>query len=336
MEAEAKTNKPVVLNEHDSAVVKMQRALEELTGSQYATDAQHAAIEQKMDELLNRWPHSRPLQYLAGTHAMIIGKHGKAIPLLYYCMMPQLEKPGQSFQAPNAWTNLAAAYKAEHNDEMAEHCYMQSLANAMKEKDPERQLAMANSFHGLASLYVNRGMPEKILHWAEKALVHNPEDRFALWNKGLAHLELGEFGPGFDLYDRAGFMEGQGKPRDRKLKEYGGKLQRWEGQRGVTVVCYGEQGVGDEIMFFSMLPDLMKDCNVIIECDPRIEGILKVSFPGVPIYPTSGIDDPYDWLKNHPECTHYIACGSLGKFYRRKREDFPGSGLSVRPNHTNS
>ena len=325
MEAKAKKDEPIVLSPHDAFVYETQRHLEKLSMDPRTTDKHYVAAFNKINEGLNQWPHSRGLQYLLGTLALFMGNSGLAISLLRYCMTPQTEKEGSIVRAPNAWNNLAGAYKAEHDDEMAEECYMRSVACALNENGENKATELANAYHGIASLYINRGMPERVMHWAEKALAHNPEDRFALWNKGLAHLELGEFGPGFDLYDRAGFMEGQGKPRDRKLKEYGGKLQKWEGQRGVTVVCYGEQGVGDEIMFFSMLPDLMKDCKVIIECDPRIEGILKVSFPGVPIYPTSGIDDPYDWLKNHPECTHYIACGSLGKFYRRKREDFPGT-----------
>jgi hypothetical protein len=91
----------------------------------------------------------------------------------------------------------------------------------------------------------------------------------------------------------------------------------------VTIVCYGEQGIGDEIMFFSMLPDLMRDCRVIIECDPRLESMVRRSFPqAMAVYPTSAVDAPFTWLDRHPDCTHFVPCGSLGRYYRKRDADF--------------
>jgi len=52
----------------------------------------------------------------------------------------------------------------------------------------------------------------------------------------------------------------------------------WDGTPDKTVAVYGEQGLGDEVMFASMIPDLMKTNKVIIESHPRLEKLFWQSF----------------------------------------------------------
>jgi hypothetical protein len=160
------------------------------------------------------------------------------------------------------------------------------------------------------------------IHWSDKALALDPTDRYARWNKGLAQLECGEWEDGFREYDEAGFISTPTKPMERKLKTYGG-LPKWDGTPGQTVICYGEQGVGDEVMFASMLPDLMKQCKVIIDCDKRLLKLFKDSFPEAEaVYPTSDIDAPFPWITDH-KVDAYLPMGSLGKWFRKRDADFP-------------
>jgi tetratricopeptide (TPR) repeat protein len=73
----------------------------------------------------------------------------------------------------------------------------------------------------------------------------------AAWNKSLSMLRRGDFARGWPLYESrwqapgfASFQLSTTKPR-------------WDmSRRSDTVLAWGEQGVGDEIMFASMLPDL--------------------------------------------------------------------------------
>lgn len=324
MEAMEKPEVPAP-SEHDITVAGIERDLKALSNDIRATPQMWQAAEHKLHKALSRWPDSTPLQFYLGTLFQVTDRPGAAIALIG-ASMGRPPKPGAPLLAgPDPWLNIAGSYKIEHNDAEAEEAYYKGLAalDAIPDEAAKNE-RRASLFHGLSSLYINRGAPETVLHWADKALAAKPDDRFAMWNKGLALLEMGRWGEGFDLYDHAGFLEGQGKPRDRKLREYGGKLQRWTGEKGQGVVCYGEQGVGDEIMFFSILPDLIRDCTeVVVECDKRILNLMRHSFPTVAFYATSDIDAPYDWLADHPNITHYVPCGSLGMYYRRTDADFP-------------
>ena len=54
-------------------------------------------------------------------------------------------------------------------------------------------------------------------------------------------------------------------------------------------IIYGEQGLGDEIFYGSMIEDAIKDCKkVIIDCDPRLESLFRRSFPKAYVYGTRG------------------------------------------------
>lgn len=274
------------------------------------------ALEANLLHLLNKFPDRPELMFQLGTVYLQREKRGLAIALI-----ERSTRHGALGAGP--YLNIAAAYKQEHNDEKALEYYQLALKEADKHP-PQDGVNTDKSFalHGIGSLYVNAGQPALCKLWSEKALAVDPNDRHAKWNKGLAHLELGEWEKGFEIYDTAGFDPSGMMPLERKLKTYGG-LPKWDGTPGKTVVTYGEQGVGDEIMFASMIPDLMKDCRVIVDCDKRIEKMLKRSFPELEaVYPTSDVNAPFPWKANH-KIDAYVPMGSLGRHYRKKNADFP-------------
>jgi hypothetical protein len=60
----------------------------------------------------------------------------------------------------------------------------------------------------------------------------------------------------------------------------------WDGDRGKRIVVYGEQGIGDEIMFASCVPDLQAMSElVVLDCHPRLTTLFKRSF-GIDCYGT--------------------------------------------------
>jgi tetratricopeptide (TPR) repeat protein len=277
-------------------------------------------LKAKYSLALSKMPDHPVALFGLGTLFMQLGDSGLAIALLNRCM----EKGGKG---ASPWINLGAAWKVDHNDDEAAKCYHKAIEAAETDEfitEEQKLLDMNHAYHGMASLYINAGQPDLCIHWCNKALKIKPDDRYALWNKGLALLERGDWEEGFRLYDEAGFRTDGNKPMERKRKTYGG-LPKWEGEPGKTVICYGEQGVGDEIMFASMLPDLMKEAKVILDVDKRIPQLLRRSFPeAVAVYDTSSIDDPFPWIKNHEgDDLCYFPMGSLGKRYRKRASDFP-------------
>ncbi len=313
------------------AIGSLQQRHEAIGASVASTPQQMQALELDYHRLLSLHPEHPALLFGLGTIYAQTDRSGAAIALLRQSI-------DRGSHGPEPWLNMAGAYKNEHKDASAAECYRQALQiceRLQRRDDKARRQGKAppvdpgllianrcNALHGMASLYVNAGQPAEVIAWADKALAINPQDRFALWNKALGLLESGRFAEGFRLYDEAGFMTGGVKPPERKVKTYGG-LPRWDGAPGKTVVCYGEQGVGDEIMFASMLPDLMRDCRVIIDCDHRLEAMFRRSFPQAEaVYPSSAWDAPFDWIKDH-RVDAWVPMGSLGRYYRPDLAAFP-------------
>ena len=177
--------------------------------------------------------------------------------------------------------------------------------------------------NNLGTLYINEGRPELAKQHLLKALEIDPEHAQAHWNLSLAHLELGEYAEGWDLY----FWGMKAKVRmERSFSKE--DLPVWDGTPGKRLVVYGEQGIGDEIMFASVLPDLLKDCpDTVFECHKKLHKLFANSFPNIDIYPTRE-DEVLMWPIKQDGTPRYqfdakIAIGDIPKFYRRSLDSFP-------------
>lgn len=103
------------------------------------------------------------------------------------------------------------------------------------------------------------------------------------------------------------------------------RFSPWQGERleEEKLLVYGEQGLGDEIMFASMYEDLAKrGRNVTVLCDARLGGLFKRSFPGFEI-----VALPREKFAAHAAklqgIDKAVAVGSLGQHFRRQVADFP-------------
>lgn len=102
----------------------------------------------------------------------------------------------------------------------------------------------------------------------------------------------------------------------------------WNGTKGQRVVVYGEQGIGDEISFASMIPDACKDAKVVVDCDKRLKGLFKRSFPEARVYGTRN-EKELAWEEVDREFDASISMGELGKLYRNETAEFPGTPYLV-------
>lgn len=257
-----------------------------------------AKAEELYDQLLTQ-NHDHPgLLATMGTLFVQTNRCGLAIAMLERAIEKAKNPPS------DVLSNLGLAYKYAGLHDKSRHCLEMSIKN-----DPN-----AETLTNYASLFVESGEPEKGIRVLEKALDKNPELALAHWNYSLNLLESGRWDKAWDEYEW-GFKSGQ--RIDRAL----GDKPVWNGEPG-TVAVYGEQGIGDEIMFASMLPDLLKTNKVVLECHERLVKLFEDSFK-VKCYGTRE-EETVSW----PENEHFdyrVSIGSLGKFYRRKREDFPGT-----------
>lgn len=66
-----------------------------------------------------------------------------------------------------------------------------------------------------------------------------------------------------------------------------GSEPRWDGGPTEHLMIYGDQGLGDEIMFYGLLPKLEQRDDVHrvgLDCDPRLASVLKRSFPWIEVH----------------------------------------------------
>lgn len=94
----------------------------------------------------------------------------------------------------------------------------------------------------------------------------------------------------------------------------------WTGERlqSGQLLIWGEQGVGDEIMFAGLVPDAIRSGNrCVLDCDARLRPLFARSFPGVDVI--SG----YDPGRNSElDIAAHLPSASLPGLFRRSRESF--------------
>lgn len=160
--------------------------------------------------------------------------------------------------------------------------------------------------------------PEQAERWAAKALKADPEATGGHVTMGFAQLGQAKYATGWDHYKYAIGTKWRIK--------YDYDLPDWDGQPVECLIVAAEQGLGDEIMFMTCLPDLLKHARlVIVDCDPRLEGLFRRSFQKygrVVVHGTRGRES--HWLADSG-ATHQTQMGELARFYRRSLDSFLGS-----------
>jgi Tfp pilus assembly protein PilF len=195
-----------------------------------------------------------------------------------------------------------------------------------------------HAWMNLTATYVNEGEPAAGEAVAREALARCPSSHAIRWNLALLLLEQGKWAEGWREY-RVRFDAGVVPPplygADDILPS---RLVSLEQIRpGQTIVCRGEQGLGDEILFTGMLDEFLTDVRrrggtAVIDCNPRLRGVFAANFDAEVL--GSGTDGaasarrswtrPIDWV---------VPLGDLGGFYRTAAEQFPDRAgyLSVPP-----
>ena len=87
-------------------------------------------------------------------------------------------------------------------------------------------------------------------------------------------------------------------------------------------MLYSEQGVGDHILFGSVLPDFEKKSGaekIIFETDPRIVSLMQRSLPNIDVRPLPRTKSAKFYLHDY-DC--YFPLGDLLGLYRKRISDF--------------
>ena len=209
--------------------------------------------------ILERHPNKfEPCFYMASLLTQQ-NKIGEAIVFLYRCSMLS--------DNPVVWNNLGSLFRRLNHTELAKEVLLKGMENP-----GELEADLCNN---LGTTYVNEGAPSSGETFLRRAIRIEPEHVQAHWNLGLVLLENRRWEEGWKNYH-------YGTHSDERIGRWL-TWPQWHGEK--TSVCvYGEQGLGDEIMFSSMIPDVTEAAEeVVFECHPRLEQTFKRSFPGIHI-----------------------------------------------------
>jgi tetratricopeptide (TPR) repeat protein len=129
--------------------------------------------------------------------------------------------------------------------------------------------------HGAAHWEMGRWKEARALF--EKAVEVAPDDANARWVLGLMKLQMNEFVDGWKLYD---VRWDSPRFKSRPLATTKPKWGIGEGYQSVLV--WGEQGVGDQVIYGSLLPTIRHHCpKVTAMVDPRLIPLFARSMPDI-------------------------------------------------------
>ena len=149
-----------------------------------------------------------------------------------------------------------------------------------------------------------------------RALELDPEHHDAKVNLSISLLRLGHLKEGWEYYESR-------RSRDKKASLF--PQSQWDGSTlvGKRIILWGDQGLGDEVRYASIIPDLQKTgANITIECDKRLTDIFTRSFANATILPA-----PYDGAAKEPEQFDYqCPLPGLARFFRNDYKSFANDG----------
>ena len=210
-----------------------------------------------------------------------------------------------------AHSNLAHVTLRERFDADA------ALAHARKAIELDPQLAAAHN--NLAMILQAQGRCDEALAACERALALDPGAASTVLVRSYARLMLGRFEDGWrDFEARKQLMQ------TFKVRKF--PYPEWDGSplAGKSVLVYYEQGVGDEIMFASCLPDLLAlGGSCVVECSHKLERLFRRSFPRASIQAADQADPDMSYLGAWPRFDWQVAAGSLPRRFRNNWGEFP-------------
>lgn len=140
--------------------------------------------------------------------------------------------------------------------------------------------------------------------------------------RGVTRLTMGDFAGGWPLYQQRwrqdAELAGWGWV-SAELVERMALDARPDDLNDRKVLLVAEQGIGDEVMFASLIPDVLsRTASVTCACDPRLLRLFSNSFPNVRFL------NPRSSQVRYSDFDIVLPMSGLARLFRNRLEDFPG------------
>jgi tetratricopeptide (TPR) repeat protein len=230
-------------------------------------------------------------------------------------------------QEPILWNSLATVLAEEGRADESLVFYNEAVR-----LDP----GFARVYHNLGYAYQHLGQLEAALENYDQALarVIDPAEKLETrHSRSICLIGAGKLEEGFREY------EIRNSERFRAYVHHLIKAPRWNGEplEGLKLLLVGEQGLGDEFMFATILPDILRelgpDGKLQIAVDPRLVPLFQRSFPDAQVgsYDDRTLIDPngnqalrlVPFAADGNEPDMWAPMGSALQYYRKTLSDFP-------------
>lgn len=211
-------------------------------------------------------------------------------------------------------TLMAQLYyrQARFHDSIA--CYQLGLQ--MTPEHPTQLLNMAVALEQVGRYVESMGLYRKLL---EK----DPDHPAVNNNIAINLLRMGEFEAGWPRYEWRW-------PAAHKEHYQQFAIPRWTGQplKGKTLLVWAEQGIGDHVMFASILNELRETADDLhYEIYARLDGLFRRSFPSVhfirrEVQGEREVAGEKVFQQNWPRSDYHIPIGSLPELFRPSLQSF--------------
>ena len=218
-------------------------------------------------------------------------------------------------EAAVSWLNFGRCAADLWRYREAERAYDRALSMALDDK------TKSSICVNIASTMVDNGKFRQAEKYCRQAIAFNPDTTKGKANLGFCQLANRDWEEGWRNYRECIGQNG------RYYAQYNNE-PLWDGKSTGTILVYGEQGLGDEISFAQMLPEMQEWCDkndsrLIVDLNHRLENLIQRSFPGIEIhgcrsqsycdFDTSGVD-------------YSLPIAQLGEYFRYKDEQFAAPG----------
>jgi tetratricopeptide (TPR) repeat protein len=216
---------------------------------------------------------------------------------------------------PEAYENLGYTLMLLGRADEADGCFRRAIM--LQPDDATRHIRYADALQAQYRL-------DEAARQFRRALELKPDSAGARFGLALIQLLRQEFEEGWPGYERRLatiiFRKKHFRGNRSSVALYE-SLTRWQGpgEAGVgDVAIWAEQGIGDEVLFSTLIPDLVKgDLSILYEIDARLLGAYQRAFPSVRFVARE--DPPREALQR---ASRVLAAGSLPQWFRRSRADF--------------
>ncbi|HEX3062320.1 MAG TPA: tetratricopeptide repeat-containing glycosyltransferase family protein, partial [Usitatibacter sp.] len=177
-----------------------------------------------------------------------------------------------------------------------------------------RDASLSQAWLNAASVAVDLGRNDEAREAYARAMASNPSSADARYGLGLLDLREQRFGAGWDGYE---YRFDTDPPQSTRRGPDLPPLEADDLGAGRRVAVWKEMGVGDQVLYSTLLPELRKQAaHVVAEVDPRLLRAYRRSLPGIE-FVAKGDSFAFD-----DACDRQVGIGSLARLFRRDAASF--------------